>query len=136
MSTDIGASEPLVIESLRFLLISESECELAGALDSDVAQQELGRQLDKIHGDIQAGRLDGFKVDVRPLEFVNSSALRLFVTWISRAQSGGYKLTFVIDRSITWQRLSFSSLRSLAPECVDLVDAKGASKSSRGEMSQ
>jgi hypothetical protein len=136
MSTDVEASEPLVIESLRFLLISESECELAGALDSDTAQQELGRQLDKIHGEIQASGLVGFKVDVRPLEFVNSSALRLFVTWISRAQSGGYKLTFVIDRSITWQRLSFSSLRSLAPECVDLVDAKSASKRPREEVSQ
>jgi hypothetical protein len=73
---------------------------------------------------------------VRTLEFVNSSALRLFVNWISRAQSGGYKLTFVIDRSVTWQRLSFSSLRSLAPESVDLVDARAASKRPHEELNQ
>ncbi len=122
MSIELRTAEPVLIESLRFLRVSDSECQLAGTLSSDAAQQELSRQLDLIHDNLQASSLGGFTVDLQKLEFVNSSAIRLFVNWISRAQSTGYKLTFLMDRSVTWQRLSFSSLRALAPEFVDLVD--------------
>jgi len=59
-------------------------------------------------------------IDVRPLSFVNSSAIRLFIDVASRAQSAGYALVFDIDSSITWHRLSFSVLKSLAPGCVVL----------------
>ncbi len=115
-------AEPMVIESLEFLLVSESECTLSGSLSTDTAQRALAELFETLHIRVEASSVSAFQVDVRKLEFVNSSAIRLFVNWISRAQSCDYELTFIIDRSITWHRLTFSTLRSLAPETVSIVD--------------
>jgi len=37
--------------------------------------------------------------DVQALPFVDSSAIRLFVDWISRAAEAKYKIVFLIDPS-------------------------------------
>jgi hypothetical protein len=74
--------------------------------------------------------MSSFTVDVRSLNFVNSSAIRLFVDWISRAHAARYKLVFLIDRSITWHRLSFSVLKSLSPGFVELVEESAVSSES------
>ncbi len=55
------------------------------------------------------------------MKLANSSAIRLFVDWISSAAAAGYKLVFHVDRNITWHRLSFDVLKSLAPETVEVV---------------
>lgn len=129
-------AEPIVVESLQFLLVSESECSLSGTLSSDTAQRALAELLDTLHVRVEASRVSAFQVDVRRLEFVNSSAIRLFVNWISRAQSTDYELTFVIDRSVTWHRLTFSTLRSLAPETVSIVDGGNAANLRQEESHQ
>ncbi|HEV8244770.1 MAG TPA: hypothetical protein VGP93_03345 [Polyangiaceae bacterium] len=119
---DIEKSEPVFIEALELFLHEGIELELSGVLESEAAQRELLRWLTDIDTNIRQRALDSFQVDVRKLEFVNSSAIRLFVDWISRAEEGGYKLVFSIDRGVTWQRLSFPVLESIAPEFVQIVD--------------
>ena len=81
----------------------------------------LAQHLADLHAHVVANKLRQLVVDVRGLNFVNSSALRLFVDLASRADA--YKLVFDIDTSITWHRLSFSVLQAIAPHRVELRDA-------------
>ena len=120
--TEFHVGETRSIESLELMLATSTECRLAGTLHSASAQEALGRELGELHDSIQAQKIGDFKVDVRGLTFVNSSAIRLFVDWVSRAEAAGYKLHFVTDRAVTWHRLSFSVLKSLAPNSVAIVE--------------
>jgi hypothetical protein len=119
MHLQIG--RPVVIESLRIALISGTELQLDGTLNTTTAQTQAAQRLRALHEHIVAEKLTSFTVDLRKLTFVNSSAIRLFVDWIARAGTGRYKLVFMTDRSITWHRLSFSVLKSLAPASVEVV---------------
>jgi hypothetical protein len=93
---------------------------LEGSITDEGTWRELGRHLRDLHAYVVARKLPALTVDVRGLAFVNSSAIRLFVDMASGAQGAGYKLVFDVDSSITWHRLSFSVLKSLAPHCVVL----------------
>jgi len=108
-------------------MVSAGELRLSGKLDDEAAQNELRRRLEQLHVSIRDGKIASFNVDVRGLNFVNSSAIRLFVDWIARADTAGYTLVFFIDRTITWHRLSFSVLKSLAPSRVQVVEGPRAS---------
>lgn len=112
----------MVIETMRAELVDRTKLMLSGALSTTTAQSELRRYLCQLHGQIERSRIAVFTVDVRALNFVNSSAIRVFVDWISSAEAAGYKLVFWIDRKTTWHRLSFSVLKSLAPRAVEVVD--------------
>ena len=118
---DLQVGNPTLIESLSVELAGANELRLAGRLNSDTAQSELRRHLEELHEHIVGQKISPFTVDLRELNLVNSSALRLFIDWISRAESARYKLVFKTDRSITWHRLSFSVLKSLSPSFVEIV---------------
>jgi hypothetical protein len=127
---DPFSARTISIGSLQFQLMDKGKLRLSGTVDSAPAQTELRRRLEQLHSDIRDQRMSSFTVDVRSLNFVNSSAIRLFVDWISRAHAARYKLVFLIDRSITWHRLSFSVLKSLSPGFVELVEESALSSES------
>lgn len=131
MELEIG--RPIVMESLRLQLVNRDELRLDGTLNSDIVQKQLNRYLKQLHARIVSEKQTRFRVDVRSLGFVNSSAVRVFVDWISRAQEARYKLVFMTDRSITWHRLSFSVLKSLAPGNVELVDKSQEAPQPKGQ---
>jgi hypothetical protein len=110
------------IESMQLYLHRKAEVRLSGTLSSTTAQAELGRHFAQIHEHIVERKYPSFRVDVRTLSFVNSSAIRVFVNWISLADRARYKLVFLTDRNTTWHRLSFSVLKSLSPHTVDIDD--------------
>ena len=62
---------------------------------------------------------------MRGLKLANSSAIRLFVDWISSAAAAGYRLIFHVDRNVTWQRTSVPTLAKLAPEIVTATEING-----------
>jgi hypothetical protein len=67
--------------------------------------------------------LSELKVDVSELTFVNSSAIRLFIdwaTWVRDTKGCAYKLRFATSRRVTWQRTSFTALRSLAGQVLSV----------------
>jgi NADH-quinone oxidoreductase subunit M len=43
------------------------------------------------------------------------------ITWAERAS---YRLSFLTDASTTWQRVSFSALKAMAPGTVDIIESK------------
>jgi hypothetical protein len=117
---DLLIGRPMVIESLELVLTSAAELQMVGTLQSATAQDQASRHLVALHNHILTQQLRSFTVDIRKLKFANSSAIRLFVDWISRAATARYKLVFLTDRTITWHRLSFSVLKSLAPTSVEI----------------
>ncbi len=117
----IELERPLMIESVELSLVSPRRLSFTGSLLTNSAQEQVERVLQEVHTYIVAAKLGAFTVDVRLLNFVNSSALRLFITWISRAEQARYKLVFVTDPGLTWHRLNFSVLKSLAPQSVEIA---------------
>ena len=117
---------PLKLESLSLEVPRTDRLVIRGTLANPATQSQLARYLEGLHAHIVDKRLSSFDVHVKGLTFVNSSAIRVFVDWISHAQAASYKLVFHVDRSITWHRLSFSVLQSLAPSHVEVTEA-GAS---------
>ncbi len=114
--------EKVAVESLEVELKTPTELRLAGTLSTPTAQAEFRRMLQDLHAQIVAAKTPAFSVDVQALRFVNSTAIRAFVDWISRAAHAGYTLAFKTSASVTWHRLSFSVLKSLAPSTVEILE--------------
>jgi hypothetical protein len=95
---------------------------LEGTIATKDPDEQLGPFFRRIHDLVAAEGPRTLNVDVSGLTFVNSSAIRLFVdwaTWIKKEpNSRRYELRFLTDRSITWQRTSFTALQSLAKDVV------------------
>jgi hypothetical protein len=119
---DTWPKRTLVINSVRAELLGPARLCLSGSLTNDSDRDTLATHLRGLHDQIVANRLPTLAVDVRQLAFVNSSAIRLFVDLASRAQASGYGLVFDIDSSVTWHRLSFSVLKTLAPASITVRD--------------
>jgi len=63
------------------------------------------------------------QMDLRDLEFMNSSCFKSFVSWISDVSemtSGQYRIRFLSNPSILWQRRSLHALSCFAAELVTI----------------
>jgi hypothetical protein len=67
-------------------------------------------------------------VDVRHLEFMNSSSLKAFVTWVVSLSELGvasrYRILFMSGRRPSWQARSLATLRCFAPDWIEVVEAE------------
>jgi hypothetical protein len=94
---------------------------LAGNADMRSAL-ELQDWLHALH--LEAARLhvDEVVIDLRTLEFMNSSCFKGFLSWISEVRDGDaahqYRIRFLSDPSMLWQRRSLHALSCFA---VDLI---------------
>ena len=116
--------QPIMLRTVRAELTAPSVLRLEGVLSQDDVRQDLARVLEDAHAHVLAGKLTAFTVDVRALTYANSSAIRVFIDMASRAQQGGYRLIVEMDGGVTWHRLNFSVLRSMAPQWVELRDKR------------
>ena len=66
-------------------------------------------------------------VDFRRLTFMNSSCFKDFVVWLSnvrgRAAGEQYRLRFLSNPKVRWQRASLSSLSCFAVDLVEIVES-------------
>jgi anti-anti-sigma factor len=93
----------------------------SGTADMRVSDA-LDQILAKLHEEAQRLAATKIIVDLRELEFMNSSCLKSFVTWISNVREldpeKQYAIHFVSRPEILWQRRSLHALRCFA---VDLI---------------
>ena len=96
---------------------------LTGTADLTVKSQ-LDHFLRDVHTEAQRCLAEEVTVDVRQLEFMNSSCLKCFVWWISTVQEqpgeGKYRIVFVSSPSVYWQRRSLNALACLANEIISI----------------
>jgi hypothetical protein len=96
---------------------------LTGTADLTVKTQ-LERFLRTVHTEAQRCLAEEVTVDVRQLEFMNSSCLKCLVWWISTVQEqpgeGKYRIVFVSSPSVYWQRRSLNALACLANDIITI----------------
>jgi hypothetical protein len=96
---------------------------LSGTADLTVRSQ-LDRFLRDVHAAAQRCLVDEVTVDVRQLEFMNSSCLKCFVWWISTVQGlpveAKYRIVFVSSPAVCWQRSSLNALACLAGDIITI----------------
>jgi anti-anti-sigma factor len=96
---------------------------LTGNADLNV-KADLERFMLAVHDEARRTGAHEVVVDLRALEFMNSSCLKSFVWWISSVQalaaSSQYRITFVSSPAMYWQRRSLGALAGLATEIVSI----------------
>jgi hypothetical protein len=104
------------LDGINVEVVGPETVKLKGTITRKEPAQELDAFFKAIHRDAVASKVDQINVDVSELSFVNSSAIRLFVdwaTWVKNEATHRYKLRFLTSRHITWQKTSFTALKSL-----------------------
>jgi hypothetical protein len=112
------------LEGVRIEVIHAQEVRFSGLITVPNSHDALLPSIRALHEAALGDAITELTVDVRLLTFVNSSAIRLFIdwsTWLRNLdESKRYKLLFVTDKSITWQRTSFLALKSLVPAVIEV----------------
>lgn len=89
----------------------------------DVAAIELlGDYLKRLHREAERLLVAEVACDFRQLSFMNSSCFKAFVVWIDTVKnaSRSYRIRFLTDPGMHWQRRSLEALRRLATEVVSV----------------
>lgn len=79
--------------------------------------------LSRVHQQALELGIPEVQMDLRELEFMNSSCFKSFVSWISEVSdltSGQYRIRFLSNPSILWQRRSLHALSCFAAELVTI----------------
>jgi hypothetical protein len=109
-------------EGLRVRHVAPNMVELRGAIALRDPKTELGAWFSALHAAALEDGLAELSIDVRELGFVNSSALRVFVDWATlvrgEPEARRYRLRFVSDPRITWQKTALGALTALLPDVV------------------
>ena len=96
---------------------------LTGNADLNVKVM-LDHFLGAVHEHSQRQHIPEVEVDVRRLEFMNSSCLKCLVGWISRIQDSPpaeqYRVAFKSSPTMFWQRRSLQALSYLATDLVSV----------------
>ena len=83
-----------------------------------VAVPALESLLARIHVEAQRLAIEEVIIDLRELEFMNSSCFKSFVTWVSDVQEleppRQYKIVFLSNLQLHWQKRSLHALRCFA----------------------
>jgi len=123
---------PFTAEGLSIVPRVE-EGRLRVKVSGTVEMREPGEMLNPYWNMIdEETRRQGIKrveVDLRDLNFMNSSGILTLVRWITRAKGhapdAGYTLVLQYDRNVTWQRSSIPTLAKLAPNVVVPAEIDG-----------
>jgi hypothetical protein len=96
---------------------------LSGTADVMV-KRYLDRFLRALHAEARRRALTEVNVDVRRLEFMNSSCLDSFAWWISTVEEqpaeDRYRIVFLSSPTVYWQRRSLDTLAHLAGDIISV----------------
>ena len=130
MSSERGFIPPLKVDTLTILPLLDGDT-LRVAMSGAVEMRDPGELLNPYwNGLDDAARAQKFQrveVDLRDVNFMNSSGILTLVRWITRCKShgNGYHLVLQYDRNVTWQRSSIPTLAKLAPNVVVSAEIDG-----------
>jgi hypothetical protein len=104
-------------------LASSVRVDLRGDANID-AVLAVAAAFDQAHARAISDGCDQVVVDVRHLEFMNSECFKKVLTWIGRVASMGppppYRIRFISDARISWQKRSLHALESFAAGIVSV----------------
>lgn len=89
-------------------------------------KDELERFLEQVHTRVEASGERELAVDLRSLEFMNSTCFKSLLTWIGRIQSLAedkrYRLRILSNPEMYWQRRSLHALRCFATDLITVEE--------------
>lgn len=101
------------------------QIELSGTADHAVIAG-IEAFLVNVHEVAAANAVRRATVDVRALEFMNSSCFKSFVTWIAAIQElphdAKYHVEFWSNPSLPWQKRSLHTLQCFATDLITVVE--------------
>ncbi len=90
------------------------------------ALDALDMLLERMHAESRRLGIKEVVVDLKHLEFMNSSCFKSFVSWITNIQElepdQQYKVKFLSNPSMHWQKRSLHSLRCFAVELITVTE--------------
>lgn len=99
---------------------------LAGTADA-TTESALANLLTRLHAELQRLSPVVARVDLRALEFMNSSCFKAFITWIVAVDrlpaDRRYRIRFICNPTLHWQR---RSLRAMVHFGGDIVSVETA----------
>jgi len=114
------------VSELRATAASDAE-RLTIVLDGTAdlrTQEQLDDFLEAVDRSARAMKAPEVVVDLRKLEFMNSSCFKAFVSWIGRLQEldagDQYKIRFLSDQRMLWQRRSLHALSCFAADLITI----------------
>lgn len=114
-----------VIPKVSIDVQPEGKLILGGSIATRDPAESIAPFFRAIHQAVIVDSLKEFTIDLAKLTFVNSSAIRLFVDWVTWAKqeplASRYKVIIRMDQKVTWQKTSLGVLRTLAPDVVELT---------------
>ncbi len=106
-------------DGTKFDLVLKGNADYA-ALDA------LELLLNRTHSEATRLGAKNVVVDIRQLEFMNSSCFKCFLTWITEIQEldteSRYKIEFLSNPELHWQKRSLHSLRCFAVELISISE--------------
>jgi hypothetical protein len=112
------------IPAVTLTLDAKGSLSLAGTIATRDPAEGIAPFFRTVHTAIVADKLKTFSIDLSGLSFVNSSAIRLFVDWVTwiknETADKRYKAVIIMNPQVTWQKTSLGVLKSLAPDVVEL----------------
>jgi hypothetical protein len=123
MSTTIDAVGPFKYETVDFELTAPATLHIRGQIAIQDPTKQLQPYLRRVHEAAMGSALPELEVDIVQLNFVNSSAIRLFIDWAKWVQDGGkpYLLVFRTDQKSMWQRSAFTAIRAMAGDAIRVI---------------
>lgn len=83
--------------------------------------------LAKAHAEATRLKVADVSIDLTELEFMNSSCFKCFVGWITQIQEladrDQYKIGFLSNPNMHWQKRSLHSLRCFSIELISVTEA-------------
>jgi hypothetical protein len=120
-TTDVPAIKTRELSSQTSFESGNVLLKLVGSAESD-AMVALDDLLTKVHARAVESEVREITIDLRDLEFMNSSCFKAFVSWIGAVQDleaqRQYRIRFLSDEQKHWQRRSLGALSCFA---VDLI---------------
>jgi len=99
---------------------------MSGAVEMREPGDVLNAYWTSIDEQARERSLKRVELDVRDLNFMNSSGILTLVRWITKLKDGqAYQLVLQYDRNVTWQRTSIPTLAKLAPAAVITSEING-----------
>jgi len=120
---------PLTMEGLS-IVPAVHDTKLRLTMSGAVEMRDPGEMLNpfwtRIDEEARSRNVQSVEVDIRDLNFMNSSGILTLVRWITKLKvSNAYRLVLRYDRNVTWQRSSIPTLAKLAPNVVVPLDING-----------
>jgi hypothetical protein len=96
----------------------------SGSIDMEDPSIILDPFFEQIHKGAVSSKIPQVTLDVKALEFLNSSGIKAFAKWIMKLQTvpegDRYKILILQNKDISWQTTSLPTLTFLIPGIVSM----------------